>query len=78
MVYPTLTARSALHRSDLVLLFRALQQYLLLLNGTLTAFAGLASLPVSQDSLVNTDHIPTNEQLDEAVVIARSTRGRCG
>jgi chromate transporter len=52
--------------------------YLLLLMGTVTAFAGLASLPVIQDSLVNQYHLLTNEQLNEAVVITRSSPGPVG
>jgi chromate transporter len=52
--------------------------YLLLLKGTATAFAGLASLPVIQESLVNHYHVLTNEQLNEAVVITRSTPGPVG
>jgi chromate transporter len=52
--------------------------YLLLLKGTVTAFAGLASLPVIQESLVNHHHVMTNEQLNEAVVITRSSPGPVG
>jgi chromate transporter len=52
--------------------------YLLLLKGTVTAFAGLASLPVIQESLVNHYHVLTNEQLNEAVVITRSSPGPVG
>jgi chromate transporter len=52
--------------------------YLILLKGTVTAFAGLASLPVIQESLVNTYHVLTNEQLNEAVVITRSSPGPVG
>lgn len=52
--------------------------YLLLLKGTVTAFAGLASLSVIQDSLVNHYHVLTNEQLNEAVVITRSSPGPVG
>ncbi|WP_426434585.1 chromate transporter [Bradyrhizobium genosp. P] len=52
--------------------------YLLLLKGTLTAFAGLASLPVIQELLVNHHHVLTNEQLNEAVVITRSSPGPVG
>ncbi|MEO6946287.1 MAG: chromate transporter, partial [Nitrobacter sp.] len=52
--------------------------YLVLLKGTVTAFAGLASLSVIQDSLVNHYHVLTNEQLDEAVVITRSSPGPVG
>jgi chromate transporter len=52
--------------------------YLLLLKGTLTTFAGLASLPVIQDSLVVQHHVLTDKQLNEAVVITRSTPGPVG
>lgn len=52
--------------------------YLLLLKGTITAFAGLASLPVIQESLVNHYGVLTNEQLNEAVVITRSSPGPVG
>ena len=52
--------------------------YLLLLKGTVTAFAGLASLPVIQDSLVAHHHALTDKQLNEAVVITRSSPGPVG
>jgi chromate transporter len=52
--------------------------YLLLLKGTVTAFAGLASLPVIQHSLVEQYRVLTNEQLNEAVVITRSTPSPVG
>ena len=52
--------------------------YLVLLKGTVTAFAGLASLSVIQDSLVNHYHVLTNDQLNEAVVIMRSSPGPVG
>jgi chromate transporter len=52
--------------------------YLILLKGTVTAFAGLASLPVIQDALVVQRHVLTNEQLNEAVVITRSSPGLVG
>jgi chromate transporter len=52
--------------------------YLLLLKGTITAFAGLASLPVIQDSLVTQHHVLTNGQINDAVVITRSTPGPVG
>jgi chromate transporter len=52
--------------------------YLLLLKGTITAFAGLASLPVIQDTLVFQYHVLTEKQLNEAVVITRSTPGPVG
>ena len=52
--------------------------YLLLLRGTITAFAGLASLPVVHDALVTSYHVISDEQLNEAVVITRSTPGPVG
>jgi chromate transporter len=52
--------------------------YLLILKGTITAFAGLASLPVIQDALVFQYHVLTDKQLNEAVVITRSTPGPVG
>jgi chromate transporter len=52
--------------------------YLVLLKGTITAFAGLASLPVIQDALVFQYHVLTDKQLNEAVVITRSTPGPVG
>jgi len=52
--------------------------YLLLLKGTITAFAGLASLPVVQDALVIQHQVLTDTQLNEAVVITRSTPGPVG
>ena len=54
------------------------QLYWLLLKGTMTAFAGLASLPVVQDALVIQHHVLTDTQLNEAVVITRSTPGPVG
>src|SRR5208283_1848628 len=52
--------------------------YLLLLKGAITAFAGLASLPVIQDALVFQHHVLTDKQLNEAVVINRSTPAPVG
>ena len=52
--------------------------YLLLLKGTVTAFAGQASLSVVQDALVMQHHVLTDAQLNEAVVITRSTPGPVG
>jgi chromate transporter len=52
--------------------------YLLLLKGTSTAFAGLASLPVIHDTLVTQYQVLTDQQLNEAVVITRSTPGPVG
>jgi chromate transporter len=55
-----------------------IELYLILLKGTATSFAGLASLPVIQDALVTHRHVLTAEQLNEAVVITRSTPGPVG
>lgn len=52
--------------------------YLLSLKGTTTAFAGLASLLVIQDELVIRRHVLTYMQLNEAVVVTRSTPGPVG
>jgi chromate transporter len=52
--------------------------YLVLLKGTVTAFAGLASLPVVQDALVIQRHVLTSQQLNEAIVVTRSTPGPVG
>ncbi len=52
--------------------------YLLLLKATITAFAGLASLPVIQDTLIFQHHLLTEKELNEAVVITRSTPGPVG
>ena len=52
--------------------------YVLLLKGTVTAFAGLASLAVVQDALVFQYHVLTDAQLNEAIVITRSTPGPVG
>lgn len=54
------------------------QLYLLLLKDTMTAFAGLASLPVVQDALVIQHHVLTDTQLNQAVVITHSTPGPVG
>ena len=55
-----------------------LELYLLLLRGTITAFAGLESLPVVQDGLIIHHHVLSDTQLNEAVVITRSTPGPVG
>ena len=52
--------------------------YLLLLKGTATVFAGLASLPVIHDALVVQHHVLTDAQLSQAVVVTRSTPGPVG
>lgn len=55
-----------------------LMLYVVLLKGTVTAFAGLASLAVVQDALVFQHHVLTDAQLNEAIVITRSTPGPVG
>ncbi len=52
--------------------------YLLLLRASATSFAGLASLPMIHDTLVAQHHVLTEQQLNEAVVITRSTPGPVG
>lgn len=52
--------------------------YIVFLRGAMTAFSGLASLPVIQDGLVIHHHVLTFAQLNEAVVITRSTPGPVG
>ncbi|MBI4694437.1 MAG: chromate transporter [Gammaproteobacteria bacterium] len=49
--------------------------YGVLLKATVTAFAGLASLPVVHDELVVARHVLTDAQLNEALVVTRSTPG---
>ncbi|RII30730.1 MAG: chromate transporter [Geobacter sp.] len=52
--------------------------YLILLKATVTSFAGLASLPVVRDELVIQRHVLTDTQLNESVVITRSSPGPVG
>jgi len=52
--------------------------YLLLLKATVTAFSGLASLPVLRQDLVLTRHVLTDEQLNAAIVVTRTTPGPVG
>ena len=52
--------------------------YLILLKGTATSFAGLASLPVLRDALVVNHAVLTDQALNNAVVITRSTPGPVG
>jgi chromate transporter len=52
--------------------------YLLLLKATVTSFAGMASLPQIHQDLVATAHVITDEQLNQAVLIGRSTPGPVG
>ncbi len=49
-----------------------------LFRASATSFAGLASLPMIHDTLVAQHHVLTEQQLDEAVVITRSTPGPVG
>lgn len=52
--------------------------YLILLKATVTTFSGLASLPLVRDELVLNRHVLTDEQLNSAVVITRTTPGPIG
>jgi chromate transporter len=52
--------------------------YLLLLKATLTSFSGLASLPMIRADLVLRRHVLTDEQLNTAVIVSRSTPGPIG
>ncbi|ACB94297.1 chromate transporter [Beijerinckia indica] len=52
--------------------------YLILLKATATSFAGLAALPAVQDALVVQHHVLTDQQLNEAIIITRSTPGAVG
>lgn len=52
--------------------------YFILLKATLTTFAGLASLPVLREDLVIKRHVLTDEQLNTAIVVTRTTPGPVG
>jgi chromate transporter len=52
--------------------------YLLLLKATVTTFSGLASLPVLREDLVVNRHVLTDEQLNAAIVVTRTTPGPVG
>jgi chromate transporter len=52
--------------------------YLVLLKATITTFSGLASLPQVRDELVLHRHVLTDEQLNTAIVVARTTPGPVG
>ena len=52
--------------------------YLFLLKATLTSFSGLASLPVIRTDLVINCHVLTDEQLNTAVIVSRTTPGPVG
>ena len=48
------------------------------IKSTTTSFAGLASLPEIRQELVEVHHWATDDQLDQAVVITRTTPGPVG
>jgi chromate transporter len=50
----------------------------ILIKSTCTSFAGLASLPEIRQELVAEHHWATDEQIDQAVVITRTTPGPVG
>lgn len=52
--------------------------YFLLLKATVTTFSGLASLPVVREDLVVNRHALTDEQLNAAIVVTRTTPGPIG
>jgi chromate transporter len=52
--------------------------FLVLLKATVTSFAGLASMPVIRHELVVQRHVLTDENINEAVVITRTTPGPVG
>lgn len=55
-----------------------LMLYLVLLKATLSTFSGMTSLPVLRDELVVKRHLITDEQLNTAIVVGRSTPGPAG
>lgn len=57
---------------------KVLVLFLMLLKGTATSFAGLASLPAIREELVVQHHMLTDHELNAAVVITRSTPGPVG
>ena len=56
----------------------AVPLYLLLLKATVTSFAGMGSLPQIRQDLVVTAHALTDAQLNQAVLVGRSTPGPVG
>jgi len=50
----------------------------ILLKSTFTSFAGLASLPEIRQELVDQRHWATDEDVDQAIVITRTTPGPVG
>lgn len=55
-----------------------LMLYLLLLKATLSAFSGLAALPVLREDFVVKNHLLTDRQLNTAIVLGRMTPGPKG
>jgi hypothetical protein len=49
--------------------------FLYLLKATLTTFSGFASLPVLRQDLVLNHHVITDQQLNTAIVVTRTTPG---
>jgi chromate transporter len=52
--------------------------YLVLLKATLTSFSGLASLPILRNDLVLNRQVLTDQQLNTAVAVSRTTPGPVG
>lgn len=52
--------------------------YLVLLKATVSAFSGMTVIPIMRDELVVKRHVITDEQLNTAIVIGRSTPGPNG
>ncbi len=52
--------------------------FLYFLKATLTTFSGLASLPVLRQDLVLDHHVITDQQLNTAIVVTRTTPGPVG
>lgn len=57
---------------------KAIMLYLLLLKATVSTFSGLASLPLLRNDLVLHRHLITDNQLNTAVVVTRTTPGPVG
>jgi chromate transporter len=53
----------------------ALVLFLILLKASLTSFSGLAAIPIVREELVVLHQVLTDTQLNQAVVISRSTPG---
>lgn len=52
--------------------------YLILLKATVSSFSGLSSLPIIRDELVVNRHALTDQQLNAAVAVGRTTPGPMG